>query len=98
MAAEAGNTYGIYELATCYEHGRGVKKNTAKAASLFREAALGGNRYAQFMLGRCYEGGIGIGQDKYAAVKWYKKAAAQGFKYAAQRAAALEQEFKKLVR
>jgi TPR repeat protein len=75
-----------------------VEKDPVKAVALYRTAANAGNVYAQFMLGRCYEGGIGIGQDKYAAVKWYKKAAAQGFKYAAQRAAALEQEFKKLVR
>ena len=98
-AAESGNSYGVYELACCYENGRGVAKDPARAASLYKIAADAGNRYAQFMIGRCYEGGLGVTQDKYEAVRWYKKAGqgAGGFKYAAQRAKELQAELEKLV-
>ena len=43
-----------YELGVCYEAGDGVGKDEAKAAELYRKAAVQGYAEAQNELGACY--------------------------------------------
>ena len=50
----------------------------AKAAELFRIAALHGNALAQNNLGVMYEKGEGVPQDDKEAVRWFRLAAEQG--------------------
>jgi TPR repeat protein len=56
----------------------GDPKSTARACSLFAQAASLGMREAQYSYGYCLQSGEGRKQDLVAANKWYAKAAAQG--------------------
>lgn len=66
------------ELGTRYIFGVGVKKNTAKAMTLFQRAADEGSNHVLFQLGAMYEHGDGIKQDYAKARKLYRRAAEQG--------------------
>ncbi len=67
-----------YYLGCCYEDGKGVTKDLARAAEWYRKAAESGNVKAQFALGKCYYDGNGTEMNYSEAVKWYRKAAEQG--------------------
>lgn len=54
------------------------KKNTTKAAVLFRKAGAQGNRRAQYQLGLLYARGDGVKKDLVKAREWLRKAAMQG--------------------
>ncbi len=74
----------MYQLASAYEHGRGVPKDQAAALDWYTRGANAGHAEAQFALGEAYEKGrFGVAKDKAQALEWYKKAAAQGHKAAA---------------
>jgi soluble lytic murein transglycosylase-like protein len=68
--------------ATAYEHGEGVPKDTARAVSLYCEAARAGSAEAQFSLGWMYANGRGIDRDDAAAAALFALAAKQGHEYA----------------
>jgi TPR repeat protein len=72
----------LLTLATSYEHGEGVPKDMAKAASLYCEAARTGNAEAQFSLGWMYANGRGVERDDSTAAALFKLAADQGHEYA----------------
>ena len=72
----------LLALATSYEHGEGVPKDMAKAASLYCEAARAGNAEAQFSLGWMYANGRGVELDDSTAAALFTMAADQGHEYA----------------
>jgi len=65
-----------------YLKGNIIKKDTAKAAELFTQAAEAGLSQAQYMLGKLYFGGSGIAADLELAEYWLTQAANQGHAYA----------------
>ena len=81
-ASAAPDASSLIALATAYEHGEGVPKDTAKAASLYCEAARAGNADAQFSLGWMYANGRGVKRDDAAAAALFALAAKQGHEYA----------------
>jgi anti-anti-sigma factor len=76
--AERGDPKAQYELARCYDEGRGVEQNGAEAFNWYSKAAEAGLSEAQYSLGRSFAFGIHIHCDYEAAVGWYEKAAGQG--------------------
>lgn len=78
--ANSGDLDAQYQLARCYIHGYGVKKNSNVAASWLNKSAKAGYALSQYSLGLKYEEGYDdtIINDETAA-KWYEKAADQGF-------------------
>ena len=78
QGAEEGSEECQYQLALCYKHGQGVKKDYKEAARWFREGAESGSYDCQYQLGRCYAKGEGVGRDIGQAVFWYREAAEQG--------------------
>ena len=77
-AAEQGDAYAQYNLASCYAMGEGVVKDEAEAAKWYIKAAEQGNAEAQCSLGGYYAKGTGVVKDNKEAVKWYRRAAEQG--------------------
>jgi TPR repeat protein len=54
QAASSGHSPAEFALAVCYEKGRGVEKDPAKAIEIFMQAAEHGDAAAQFKLGEAY--------------------------------------------
>ena len=63
-----------------YENGVVVRKDTAKAAQCYEEAAKNGNTNAMYKLGLCYASGVGVPQDYERAARWHDAALKGGFK------------------
>ena len=61
-----------------YGAGRGVPKNDALAAKLYKQGCDGGSATGCYDLGYVYAHGQGVTQSDTMAVVWYRKAAAQG--------------------
>ncbi|MCL2139303.1 MAG: sel1 repeat family protein, partial [Treponema sp.] len=76
--AEQGDINAQYELGLLYENGKGVSKDSVKAAEWFGKAAEQGNASAQYELGLLYESGQGVSKDSNKAAELFAKAAAQG--------------------
>lgn len=77
--AGQGSSVAQYTLGKMYEQGRGVAKDPARAAFLYRRAALLQNAaMAKLYLGGLYERGMGVGKDPSLAMAWYLDAAEQG--------------------
>jgi len=86
-AAELGNTRAQLALAALYLNGRGVKQDYARAAALYRKAAVdGSDPNAQYALGVMLERGEGLKQDEIEALLWYRRAASKGHPLAMYRA------------
>lgn len=78
-AVAMGNEHAKNNLALFYERGRGVEKDPAKAAELYRTAAEAGVPMAMYNLGLAYRyGRFGLEQDEKTALKWIRKAASKG--------------------
>lgn len=54
LAAEMGHGGAIANLAACYQHGFGCKKDMKKALALYRRAVVFGKASAKYSLGLCY--------------------------------------------
>lgn len=76
--AAAGNPVALTQLAALYQTGKGVGKDTTRAAALYEQAAQRGNADAQFNLGNMYLLGEGVPQDDDWAFTYYRAAARQG--------------------
>lgn len=77
--AGRGDSVAQYTLGKMYEQGRGVAKDPARAASLYRAAALLQNAaMAKLYLGALHERGTGVAKDPALAMAWYLDAAEQG--------------------
>ncbi len=64
--------------ARSYEHGEGVKRDTAKAVQLYCEASRLGDAEAQYSLGWMYANGRGMARDDATAAYFFQMAAKQG--------------------
>jgi TPR repeat protein len=77
-AAEIGNARALYYLGTMYAHGRGTKKDEARAVEFYRRAAKAGNPSAMNNLGLMQMNGTGTPRNEAEAVRWFTSAAEQG--------------------
>src|SRR3989304_9180552 len=68
----------LYQLATRYYNGDGVRKNWRRAFLLTKQAAEQGYRVAMDALGSCYLYGIGTKRSPRIAVVWYRRGAENG--------------------
>lgn len=78
-AATAGNARAQTRLAWCYEAGRGVDRDLAKAAHWFRRSADAGDGEAMYALAVMHSTGTGQTKDAVAADAWLRKSAAAGY-------------------
>ncbi|XP_071951720.1 uncharacterized protein [Antedon mediterranea] len=76
--AKAGSQQAQYNLAVCYEHGRGLDTNDKKAAYWYKKAALQGHAMAQYNYAIFHLLGLGIKRNEKEAVHWLNKSANQG--------------------
>ncbi|XP_033127504.1 sel1-repeat-containing protein YbeQ-like [Anneissia japonica] len=77
--AKAGNSRAQFNLAVCYEYGRGVDSNCKKAAFWYKKAAVQGHAMAQYNYGIFHLLGSGkVKKDEEEAVHWLSKSADQG--------------------
>lgn len=76
--ADKGDAKAQYELARCYEHGKGVMQNYFKAGQYAKLSAQQGYVPGEALLGSYYGRGIGMGRNIKVAVQWYRKAADEG--------------------
>jgi TPR repeat protein len=74
MAAEGHVPAAHFDLAVCYETGRGTRKNEAIAYRHYLAAALYGDNEAFREVGRCLYHGIGVARDRKAAAVWLDRA------------------------
>jgi localization factor PodJL len=77
-AADGGDPKAMFEIASRYAEGRGVKANLGTAAQWYRQSAELGYAPAQYRLGNLFEKGNGVDRDPAEAMIWYDKAAKQG--------------------
>lgn len=76
--AEQGDAEAQHSLAILLKTGKGVMKDTQKAAKWFRKAADQGLADSCFNLARLYDKGEGVEKDNTFAALWYRKAAEKG--------------------
>ncbi|XP_075712319.1 death ligand signal enhancer [Rhinoderma darwinii] len=79
-SAEAGYSKAQYNTAVCYEKGKGVSKDVAKAADLYHLAARGGHQQAKYRYARCLLNAKP--EDTLLAVQMLQEAAQAGVKEA----------------
>jgi len=72
------NGYVMNNMANCYHHGEGVKKNFIEAVRLYKLAIEKGSVSAICNLGYCYENEIGVDKNPVEAVRLYKLAVEKG--------------------
>lgn len=75
MAAEQGDSNGMWRLALCYMKGIGIEKNYKEAFKWFEKSANKDDANGQYGLGLCYFTGRGVSQNYIEAVELFKKAA-----------------------
>ena len=92
MNAHNGNAEAQYQLAQCYETGKGygISENQEEAIYWYRKAAGQGHAEAQFKLATIHENGTGVEEDPKEAVKWYRLAAENGHAVAKEKLPAAE--------
>ncbi|WP_214660530.1 lytic transglycosylase domain-containing protein [sulfur-oxidizing endosymbiont of Gigantopelta aegis] len=91
QAAKNGQITAQVELATAYEHGEGITKDTSKAIFWYCKAALKGSTDAQRNLAWMFLNARGVEQDEALAVRWFNRAAKSGDAYAKKILAQLDQ-------
>jgi hypothetical protein len=78
-ASKLGKTKAQLALAKLYLRGKGVDRDFAKAAALFRDAAARGrDPDAQYALAVMLERGMGTVKNQREALNWYRRAAKTG--------------------
>jgi TPR repeat protein len=73
--ARHGNATAQAALGFLYDHGFGVRRNTATALTWYRRAARNGDANAEYILGRHYESGQGVKKNETQAFALFTKAA-----------------------
>ena len=73
-----GDAEAELDLGRMYHLGRGVSKDFAKAAELYRKSADQGNAKAMYNLGYLYSRAEGMPQDDATAYQWFQKSADAG--------------------
>ncbi|OUS30225.1 hypothetical protein A9Q99_07060 [Gammaproteobacteria bacterium 45_16_T64] len=77
-AASKGNMLAVNNLGNLYFFGKGVSKDIAKSATLYKQAATTGLAVAQTNYAGLLFKGQGVDANPNKAVAWYLKAARQG--------------------
>lgn len=77
-SAAAGDLDGMQNLGFCYEYGKGVAKDPAKAIEWYQKAVKGGDTGAMCSLGMCYACGTIVAKDEAMAVRLFEQAADAG--------------------
>ncbi len=78
-AAEQENPEGIWALALCYEHGRGVEADKEAAVEWYRKGAQLGHAPSQHSLGCYYMRGDVVAQDMEQGFTLFLQSAEQGY-------------------
>ena len=78
-AAADGFVLSQYSLAKLFATGLGVKRDNARALTLFLKAGNAGFVKAQYNLGKIYRDGIGVAADPIVSADWFSKAANRGY-------------------
>lgn len=65
----------IYEIAHCYERGKGVEQNNAEAITWYTKAATQGHVESQYILGKHYLEGDIVTKDYSNSIHWFQLAA-----------------------
>ncbi len=60
----------FYDLAVCYESGKGIKADKRQAFLNYLSAALMGDKQSIYEVGRCYYYGIGINKNAELSKRW----------------------------
>lgn len=81
-SAAQNNGDGIWVLALCYEHGRGVEEDVAQAVALYRKGAELGHAPSQHSLACYMMRGDYLANDDETAFSLFEQAAMQGYKLA----------------
>jgi TPR repeat protein len=81
LAAKQGNQKAQFQLATMYEHGRGVPQDFLEAAKLYQAAGEAGHEEAHVMLGELY---LRM-ENPVSAYMWFNIGAAENRPQAAER-------------
>lgn len=76
--AQKGHPTAQCLVGMCYQHGKGIKKDSHQAAAWYEKSAKQGFADAQSRLGRMYLSGDEIEKNTEKAEKWLAKAAKQG--------------------
>ena len=82
QAVQGDSADGYADLATLYNKGLGVNKDTAMALRLFNEAARRGSPEGMYRVGFSYLDGVGVQKDLTTACQWFIRAAAYNHPYA----------------
>jgi uncharacterized protein len=59
-----------FDLAVCFEKGKGIKKNLREAFLSYLRAFCLGDKDAAYEIGRCYYHGLGVKADKEIGKIW----------------------------
>ncbi|CAI5769365.1 protein sel-1 homolog 2 isoform X4 [Podarcis lilfordi] len=78
MAAEKGNSIGLWGLGLIYLRGKGLPRNHSEAFKYFHKAAEKGYAQAQFQLGLMYHNGSGVKRDYKLAFQYFYLASQNG--------------------
>ncbi len=81
QAADANVADACFDLAICYEQGKGVRISLKDAFFNYTKASLLGDRQAIYEVGRCYYYGIGTGKNTNLAELWLDMAEHYGVTY-----------------
>jgi membrane associated rhomboid family serine protease len=76
--AQKNDTRALFAVASLHASGRGVVRDEAKAADLYRRAAERGHAQALYALAAIHADGRGVPRDVTKAIECYEKAAAAG--------------------
>jgi|GEM_PF-6961889 len=78
-AAQQGNAYAQYALATIYSSGQGIEQDAQQAVEWYKKSAQQNNDLAQYSLAVMYEFGLGgLELNHDIAKELYKRAADNG--------------------
>lgn len=77
--AKEGNAAAQCNLGRCYEHGKGVEKDSIKAVEWYQKSADQGYSQGQNSLGLCYLSGEGVKKDVDKGIELLTLAANQGY-------------------
>ncbi|OWT39454.1 protoplast regeneration and killer toxin resistance protein [Cryptococcus neoformans Bt1] len=76
LAAKHGHPDACYRAGTCCEHGWGCRRDSAKAVSFYKKAAVGLHPGAMYRLGTAeLNGALGFPRRPKEGVKWLKRSA-----------------------